>query len=507
MNKTGQARTDIEILDLSVIRNTGVKGIIGVLGVTERGPIGEPVLIGSWLQYTKTFGGLLSDNIFPLLCRRALEAGAKLRISRIGHYTTITDKTTLQGVIASVTQSGVTFKAKNLGTWGNSLSIKVEDNSAVRTGTSKVTFELTGYPDMTEVYIVPTANTSTDFSEIRTKSNLIGEITKTGTTSLAVVAKTSFTGGTNPTSYTTTDFIGDTVAENGLHAFDKVSDITKISAPSIADPTFDTAIIAYADSRKDLMAVIRTPVGLNSTAIIDYRNGTGSYSHTAHDSWRAIMVTGGLKINHPTTGEVTEIPELADVLGCMSRKDNEYAEWFTFAGPKRGLVKNNLGVVYNLGVASRQLEADSVDTHGINPVIEHNSFGTVVWGNSTLQKANTLLKHANVAELMIYLTRELKPLIESELFDPNDIQTWKTIHRRVTPLLDEVQRGRGIWKYLYQGDQDIDDISQAQINQPDDIDAGRYTFHLFIAPKVGLKYLGVKVILTNSGVDFETLTA
>ena len=258
--------------------------------------------------------------------------------------------------------------------------------------------------------------------------------------------------------------------------------------------------------RKDLIAVVRTPVGVNSAGILDYRNGTGTYTHQPHDSWRAIMWTGGNVINHPVTGETIEIPEIGDVLGLMSARDNNFAEWFAVAGPERGRVRNSLGVAYNLGSAARQTEADNVDVNGVNAVIEHPSFGVTLWGNSTLQRANTLLIHANIAELMIYLTRELRPIIETELFNPNDPQTWKAIHRKVTPLMDSVVDGRGIIDYLYEGDQDVDRADQAIVNKTADIDAGKYVFNLFIKPIAALKYLGVKVSLTNSGVDFESLT-
>jgi len=59
MNPIGIARTEIEITDLSVLIATGLKGVIGVLGITERGPVNTPTLIGSWIEYQRVFGGLV----------------------------------------------------------------------------------------------------------------------------------------------------------------------------------------------------------------------------------------------------------------------------------------------------------------------------------------------------------------------------------------------------------------------------------------------------------------
>lgn len=509
MNLTGQAKTDIQIRDLSVIYNTGIKGIVGVIGVTERGPVNTPTLIGSWLQFTRVFGGLLEDDDFPLLCRRALENGAKLRVSRIAHFTDITDITTLEGVSAELVSGFTTFKASSFGTWGNDISVTITDNDALQTDTVQILVELAGNPALAETYILNKIPTATEINALKNTSYLLSDFifdSADPANEIAVTAKTSLTGGTNPTEYTDNDYIGDVTTVTGIHSMDSITDITKIAIPAKAVPAIDNSLIQYAENRKDLITVLRTPVGLNGKSIVDYRTGKGIYSHSAYDTWRAIMTTGGLRINHPETGAIIEISEIGDVLGLMSRRDNEYAEWFAFSGPKRGKIPNSLGVVYNLGSSARQLEADNVDVNGVNAIIEHPSFGVVAWGNSTLQRQDTLLKHANVAELMIYLTRELRPIIQSELFEPNDIQTWKTIYRKVAPILDSLVERRGVWRYLYQGDQDIDDVRDAQINSTEDIDAGRYVFHLFIAPRVAMKYLGVKVVVTNSGVDFESLT-
>jgi len=104
---------------------------------------------------------------------------------------------------------------------------------------------------------------------------------------------------------------------------------------------------------------------------------------------------------------------------------------------------------------------------------------------------------------MIFLTRALKPLIETEFFDPNDIQTWKNIYRRVSQLMEYLKANRGVYNYLYQGDQDIDTLDQAIVNESSNITAGQYKFNLFVQPIPALEYVGINVIVTNSGVSFE----
>lgn len=508
MNPSGQARLEVEVIDLSVLINTGLKGVIGVLGITEKGPIGSTILIGSWADFVANFGGLLSYSLFPLICRRALEGGAKLKISRAAHYSDITDRTTVVGSKASgAITTGLnvlTFEALSIGAQGNGIKITTAAAANGNANEFDVTIDIAGQPQLQQVYKnlkknptlpqIDAFNNAVSFFKITT---LVGDVT---------IGTVTLSGGLQDwTLITDVDYIGDAIAETGIHAFDKDFDITKICVPEMALPTIDMALANYADMRKDLMAIVRTPVGVTGDIAVQYREGNGIYSHPAIDTWRAMMFTGGLKVTDPYDNVVKFIPELGDICGLISTKDNKQNEWFSFSGPKRGRIKNALGVAYNFGTPARQTQGDLVDVRGINQVIDHPDFGVISWGNSTLQKADTLLKHANVAELIIFLTRSLKPLIQSELFDPNDIETWKNIYRRVKPLLDFIKEGRGMWDYLYQGDQDIDNISDAVVNQPSNIDAGQYILHIFVKPKVAMKYVGVKVAITNSGVDFTEL--
>ena len=75
MNTNGRARTETEIVDVSTLSPTGLKGINAVLGITERGPIGESILVGSWFEYRRHFGGYVQGSIFPQLCKRHLDGG------------------------------------------------------------------------------------------------------------------------------------------------------------------------------------------------------------------------------------------------------------------------------------------------------------------------------------------------------------------------------------------------------------------------------------------------
>lgn len=510
MNANGLAKVQSEVVDISVLVNTGLKGIHAFLGETERG-FGDK-LVGTWAEYQKHFGGLVDGNIFPLLCKRALEAGCKLRVGRVLHYTDVTDKTTITGTKA-VEAGNSAFFAKSIGTWGNSIRLSISEGT-LGNGVLKVWVLKNGQKTEEEeiemLQAIGTAYTQAQADaealNISSKSNLVdldGDGIYGTTLNVDWTTEVALTTGTNTGTVVDADYTGDSAAKTGVHVFDDASDFVRISIPAKAVPALDIKLVQYVENRFDCRAILRTPTGISGATAIQYREGTGTWTHTAINSWMASMVYGGDIISHPVTSEETTIPALAAVAGNYSKKDNTAYEWFSAAGSKRGLIKGSLGIDYNLGSPSRSTEADNVDKHGINPVIDDVDYGMAYWGNGTLQKKDTLLKHENVADLVIFMLRAIRPLAKSELFDPNDVATWSAIWRKVNPLLKLIKDKRGFWDYRYEGDQHIDKISQAVVNDPTDVDAGKYVFIVWIQPKVGMKYVGIKVAVTNSGASIQ----
>ncbi len=82
----GLPREIITETDLSYYVDTMLKGISCVIGITEKGPVGEPQLISSELQYERVFGGELRTSDFPMLVKRALSYGAVLWVSGLPLY-------------------------------------------------------------------------------------------------------------------------------------------------------------------------------------------------------------------------------------------------------------------------------------------------------------------------------------------------------------------------------------------------------------------------------------
>jgi phage tail sheath protein FI len=69
--------------------------VAGVVGVAERGPIGEAVLVTSWEEYVRVFGGFVAGADLPLAALSFFtNQGTQLWVVRTCHYTDTDDRST-----------------------------------------------------------------------------------------------------------------------------------------------------------------------------------------------------------------------------------------------------------------------------------------------------------------------------------------------------------------------------------------------------------------------------
>lgn len=504
---TGRARSESEVVDLSVTAPTGFKGVVALIGITELGEIGKTRSIGSWPEFRRYFGGLIPESIFPLLCKRALERGTRIRVTRAGHYSDIEDAGTLDGTAGTVTAGNLVYTAKSVGAGYNKISVATVASVSGFDGFDLLVTHA-GFPELSQrVLNIPKTPTAADLLVVNNQLKHI-QIALGGveTDIIAAAAVPLATGVQVTGSIVAADLIGSQVSSTGIRAFDEDTDFVRISAPEYALPLLDAGLVAYAELRGGIRAWLRTPTGIDGDTAKDYRNAAGIYAGTAIDSWYGSMVFGGLKVIDPLTNTEIVITALTDVLGAAGAKDVDGKDWFATAGQKRGRLYSTNGLEYNVGSSGRAAEFDALDISGVNAVIDDKDYGVCYWGNSTLQKADTLLKSENVAELLIYMGRALLPIAKAELFDPNDVVTWKTIWRKSTAILDAVKDARGIWDYKYEGDQFIDKVEDAQINSTEDLDSGKYTARIFLKPKQAMQYTLFQLVVTNSGAKFDLLS-
>lgn len=114
--------------------------VTGMLGVTEKGPVGRATLITSPSDYDAIFGGYVANgDVHQAVDGFFANGGSQLWVTRTVHYTDVTDATTKTSLAASVMlQTGATAAFGGSVTSSNSAPFNMEPADTLRVVTDAV---------------------------------------------------------------------------------------------------------------------------------------------------------------------------------------------------------------------------------------------------------------------------------------------------------------------------------------------------------------------------------
>src|SRR5258706_3545433 len=101
---SGASRVEVGEDEPGVRQIEGVPtAVAGVVGVTERGPVGTQILVTSFEEYRRRFGGDVADGDVSHAARGFfIEGGQILHVVRTVHYTDVDDASTKTSTAATV---------------------------------------------------------------------------------------------------------------------------------------------------------------------------------------------------------------------------------------------------------------------------------------------------------------------------------------------------------------------------------------------------------------------
>lgn len=504
------AKVQINVKNFTPGISTPLSGIVYVIGITKRGPVEQPELpeslINSWSQFERTFGGLLDSSDFPLLSKRALARGTKLRVCRVDAASTPAVKATAKNIQNNDGAPVTLFTAqpKYKGADYNNVSIEIlaASNGSSDYWDMSITHALE--PELNEYYanlpsfVKSTASAQSALDEVKNMSRLLDFAYADATSATLLIPKvlaaSAFTGGVDPAGFVAADYSG------AMAEFDDVDDGLVMACPEMDDDAINAAGATYAAGRGDLVFFAHLPNSLTTAANLATERTTIA-SNTKH----LAMFAGGLRIREPRTLQEKAISEMGDVLGLVGYVHNTFGEWFSLAGQTKGEIPDALGVVTNFGTPAKFADLNTLANSQINMAVVKNNI-VQLSGNFSGQLANNQEKFLNVVFLVLWMKKTLKPILEQYLEEPNDPVTFKKIYYHVSPLLERLAspKYRAIYKYEYYGDQDADTLDDLQVNDPVDIAQGKYKINLKIWPIPSLQELTLNLMLVQGeGVYIE----
>lgn len=509
-------QVNFKVINNAINPTTPAEGIMFVSGVTQKGPFGDASkVITSWPQFTKLFGGQIAGSDFPLICKRAFESGATLRVNRQGHYTTISDASTLDAVKAALVSPIVdgtpdtmfTLAPKYEGVDYNNLITEIKAASNGMTNYFDLEISMTNDSNVTELYKninipgTPTVAASTFLADVIANSALV-DVTYLDLSALAgplrpIDAIYTYAGGTDGTAPTDADYTGDATGATGFHAFDEYDDAYFIAAPTQTSSVMALAGTNYASNREDIIYLHHIANTLVTAAAIEaFRTGT------AIDDDAMAFIAGGLRVTDPVTSLPIEIAETGDILGLSATTQSLYDPWISFAGSTKGLISNAFGVVTNFGSVGKFDDLNLLANRQVNMVVVKNG---QLYLNSgfTGVLTESPLSFISTKVLILYIKKTLRPVLESYIEEPSDMPTFKEMADEVKVILDSLVDNRALTDYEWNGDQDATTVADMQLNNPADVQQGRYKVDLKIITIQPLQEVEVSIIITPAGVTFS----
>jgi len=197
-----------------------------------------------------------------------------------------------------------------------------------------------------------------------------------------------------------------------------------------------------------------------------------------------------VRIIDPATGKHVWVPASTVIPGVYAFNDKVSAPWFAPAGINRG----GLNTVLQAELKLTQGNRDTLYSNNINPIATLPQQGVVVYGQKTLQKAQSALDRVNVRRLMIELKSYIRQIADTVVFEQNTIATRNSFVARVTPFLEGIQQKQGLYAYKVV----MDDSN----NGPAVIDQNQLVGQIYIQPTRTAEFISLDFILMPTGAEF-----
>jgi len=401
-------------------------------GTFAKGSSSEPVLVNSWYEFGKTFGGL--STAYPAtiaLYTFFANGGRQVYVKRVLGTGALASTATLVNR-AGTPLNALTIDAANAGTWGDDLSVEIK---AASTSTfNLIISDLSGVLEQFTDLSMTTTNSRYVVSYVNSASNYVRvtdlNAATTGSDRQPAIGTTSLGSGANGATPTRTQF------SNALLTFDTINSPlvmnnadaaytfssggdTVLELPLMIHLQADVA--AYCEARGDAFAVLDVPAGYTqveaSNYIVDLA-ADGNFAASGNGGntavyWPWIVTPDSLSA---ASGATRIVPPAPAAIGQYLANDATRGVFKTPAGFGTRIA-NAVAVERNL--TNAELDALNSQNNPINAIRNVPGAGIVIMGGRTLNNTPGE-RYINVRRSLIFLKKELTDRSNFAIFENND---------------------------------------------------------------------------------------
>lgn len=439
---------------------TAVRPIVGVdtsitafVGRALRGPVDEPVSIASFAQFERLFGGLWEESALGYAVRDFfLNGGAKAVIVRLYRAPAPVD-----GVVRShaiVRAGALTLQARDPGTWGNALQVRIDHELLSDDPDSfnlSVRDSATGHLEVFRNVSLGAAHPRRVDLVLRSISRLVTMSGKLPAERPASHARAPEQGdpwecgaaantcvlapdrADEEQTLTLADFIGsgNMARKAGLYALDRADLFNLLCIPPYLDNGGDlldagvhSALVAeagaYCELRRAMLLVDPPPAWDSVENALEGVAALGTSSRNA-----ALFFPRLLQPVEQRGGVPTRLAPCGAVAGIMARTDQQRGVWKAPVGMDATLIG-----VPALSVAVSESDNGILNPLGINCLRSMPSAGRIVWGARTLHGGDpdgAQGKCIPVRRTALYIEESLVRGTRWIMYEPNDDQLWAQV--------------------------------------------------------------------------------
>lgn len=223
-------------------------------------------------------------------------------------------------------------------------------------------------------------------------------------------------------------------------------DFHVLITPDDISEVVQTAAITLCENRRDAIAIIDPPIGLDVKSVIAWHNGRGYGRASAPTSNYAATYWPWCKIydNSNGTGKYTWVMPSVVMAAKYVTVDKTAGCWYAPAGEQNGQLS-----VADIECYPNKLDRDNLytDYNRVNPITKFKDGTIVVYGEKTLQRINSVLTKIHTRRMLVQVKKQCREAIRGYIFMPNTPDYLGKISSNVSAILETYRAGGGIQYY------------------------------------------------------------
>jgi len=289
----------------------------------------------------------------------------------------------------------------------------------------------------------------------------------------------------NNSAYTELDRGVNTLSNSENYEFDIVI------APGQSSSVVINSLINLVNGRRDAIALIDPPFGLNHEDVVAWHNGAGHGNTSAFNTSYAALYWPWLHDYDPYNKEYIWLPPSGYVAKQYVYTDNIADPWAAPAGMSRGKI-----TALDVEMSASQSQRDLLygDMNAVNPIVNFVGEGLTIWGQKTLLRENKATNRVNVRRLLIFAERLIAKMAKTFIFEPSDETSWAEFTRRANAILEPIRIRRGLYSYKV--------VMDSTTNTPEVIDQNKMVGKIFLQPVKTAEFIEVTFTITATGETF-----